>query len=112
MMTGVTQGFRYKMRLVYAHFPIDVNIEESGDNIAIRNFLGEKVVRRVAMLGDVKIHKGKVLKDELVLEGNDIEHVSQSAAQIHQCVLVRNKDIRKFLDGIYVSWKGPIPIED
>ena len=25
------------------------------------------------------------------------------AAQIYQSVLVRNKDIRKFLDGIYVS---------
>ena len=27
------------------------------------------------------------------------------AAQIYQSVLVRNKDIRKFLDGIYVSDK-------
>ena len=31
-----------------------------------------------------------------------------AAALIHQSVLVRGKDIRKFLDGIYVSEKGPI----
>merc|ERR1712144_195492 len=49
------------------------------------------------------VHTGQ--KDEIAVEGNDLEKVSQSAAQIQQCVLVKNKDIRKFLDGIYVSEK-------
>lgn len=35
------------MRLVYAHFPVNVNIEKSGKSVEIRNFLGEKRVRRV-----------------------------------------------------------------
>ena len=26
MITGVTKGYEYKMRLVYAHFPININI--------------------------------------------------------------------------------------
>ena len=60
------------------------------------------------MLNGVKIDVSKDQKDELVLVGNDIENVSQSAASIHQCTLVKNKDIRKFLDGIYVSEKGEI----
>jgi len=111
MMVGVTRGFRYHMRLVYAHFPIDVNIDEDGKGCQIRNFLGEKVVRRVKLLEGVTMTKGS-LKDELILEANNIEMVSQSAAQIHQIVLVRHKDIRKFLDGIYVSKKGPIPEDD
>ncbi|CAF4399925.1 unnamed protein product, partial [Adineta steineri] len=46
-------------------------------------------------------------KDELVLEGNDIELVSRSAALIQMSTSVKNKDIRKFLDGIYVSEKIP-----
>lgn len=32
------------------------------------------------------------------------------AARIHQSVLVKRKDIRKFLDGIYVSEKGTIDV--
>lgn len=45
MMTGVTKGYRYKMKSVYAHFPINTAISEGGKKIEIRNFLGEKIVR-------------------------------------------------------------------
>merc|ERR1711939_1078473 len=41
-------------------------------------------------------------------KANDVDMVSQSAASIHGQTLVRNKDIRKFLDGIYVSEKGTV----
>ncbi|KAG9006638.1 hypothetical protein FRB94_000564 [Tulasnella sp. JGI-2019a] len=105
MIKGVTQGFLYKMRLVYAHFPINCIIQEEGRAVEIRNFLGEKIVRRVAMLEGVEISESKAQKDELILQGNDINNVSQSAASIKGSCLVRNKDIRKFLDGIYVSEK-------
>ncbi|KAK9832074.1 hypothetical protein WJX81_004111 [Elliptochloris bilobata] len=50
LIKGVTVGFEYKMRLVYAHFPINANIESEGTKIEIRNFLGEKRVRIVHML--------------------------------------------------------------
>ncbi|KAK2993472.1 hypothetical protein RJ640_015156 [Escallonia rubra] len=42
LITGVTTGYRYKMRFVYAHFPINANISSAADSIEIRNFLGEK----------------------------------------------------------------------
>ena len=105
MITGVTRGYRYKMRFVYAHFPINVAINKDGKKVEIRNFLGEKRVRHIHMLEGVTVIKSEAQKDEIILEGNDIEAVSTSAAQIYQSVLVRNKDIRKFLDGIYVSEK-------
>eukprot|EP01120_Amphizonella_sp_Union-15-10_P008112 TRINITY_DN284_c0_g1_i1.p1 TRINITY_DN284_c0_g1~~TRINITY_DN284_c0_g1_i1.p1 ORF type:complete len:188 (-),score=35.14 TRINITY_DN284_c0_g1_i1:43-606(-) len=108
MITGVTKGFRFKMRFVYAHFPINAAISDDKKSIEIRNFLGEKVVRRVPMLDGVTVDRSEKVKDEIFLEGNDLANVSQSAANIHMSTLVKNKDIRKFLDGIYVSEKGPI----
>ncbi|EPQ59474.1 60S ribosomal protein L9 [Gloeophyllum trabeum ATCC 11539] len=111
MVIGVTKGFRYKMRAVYAHFPINCIIQENGRALEIRNFLGEKLVRSVAMLDGVTISESKTQKDELILEGNDVQNVSQSAASIQGVCRVRNKDIRKFLDGIYVSEKGTVITE-
>jgi len=110
MITGVTKGFQYKMRLVYAHFPINAVINGNKE-IEIRNFLGQKKVYRVTMLADTTIEKSSK-KDEIILQGNDIDAVSQSAASIQNKCKVRNKDIRKFLDGVYVSESGPIEEEE
>lgn len=108
LITGVTKGYRYKMRFVYAHFPINASITNDSKAIEIRNFLGEKKVRKVDMLEGVKIIRSEKVKDELILDGNDVELVSRSAALINQKCHVKNKDIRKFLDGIYVSEKGTV----
>ena len=108
MAVGVTSGFRYKMRTVYAHFPINCIIKDEGCRVEIRNFLGEKINREVNMLPGVTISSSPKQKDEFWFEGNDIENVSRSCALVHQKALVRNKDIRKFLDGIYVSQKTEI----
>ncbi|GLT49255.1 hypothetical protein SLA2020_228240 [Shorea laevis] len=60
------------------------------------------------MLEGVSIARSEKVKDELILDGNDIELVSRSAALINQRCHVKNKAIRKFLDSIYVSEKGTI----
>ena len=60
-----------------------------------RNFLGEKIVRRVTMHEGVDVEISKGQKDELTITGNSLENVSQSAADIQQICRVRNKDIRK-----------------
>ncbi|CAN6486818.1 unnamed protein product [Victoria cruziana] len=87
LITGVTKGYRYKMRFVYAHFPINASITNSNKSIEIRNFLGEKRVRKVDMLEGVTVVRSEKVKDELILDGNDVELVSRSAALINQvCV--------------------------
>ena len=60
-----------------------------------RNFIGEKINRRVTMMEGVDIEISKNQKDELTLTGNSLENVSQSAADIQQICSVKNKDIRK-----------------
>lgn len=109
MMTGVTKGFCYKMKLAYAHFPMTVNVTgDKNDTVEIRNVLGERLVRRIKAFPGVTVKVSEGVKDQIELQGNDIEAVSRSAALIHDSCLVRNKDIRRFLDGIYVTEKGPI----
>lgn len=106
MFIGVQKRYVHKLRFAYAHFPINANIVENGKTIEIRNFLGEKVVRSLDMLDGCTVRKSDDQKDEIIIEGTDLELVSRSAALIHQSTLVKNKDIRKFLDGIYVSHTG------
>mmetsp|Transcript_67777 Transcript_67777/g.209578 ORF Transcript_67777/g.209578 Transcript_67777/m.209578 type:complete len:189 (+) Transcript_67777:84-650(+) len=108
LFDGVQKRFEYRMRLVYAHFPINANITNNGTTVELRNFLGEKIVRTVNMLPGVKVEKSSQTKDELVVSGTDIDLTSRSAALIRQSCLVKNKDIRKFLDGIYVSSHGTV----
>merc|ERR1712096_104043 len=102
MATGATKGYKYKMRSVYAHFPINCNITDEG----------EKFVRKVNMREGVCVSASAKQKDELILEGNDIEQVSLSAALIQQSTTVKRKDIRKFLDGIYVSEKTTVVVDE
>merc|ERR1712038_1753688 len=111
MISGVTKGYKYKMRAVYVHFPINCAISENGSLVEVRNFLGEKFIRRVRMHDGVTCENSKDQKDELTLTGNSIEAVSQSVALIQQSTTVKNKDIRKFLDGLYISGKGHV-VED
>jgi large subunit ribosomal protein L9e len=76
--------------------------------LEIRNFLGQKIVRRITLPDGVSIVRSEAIKDQLELQGNDVELVGQACARIHQSCTVKDKDIRKFLDGIYVSQKGLI----
>lgn len=74
MITGVRVGFLYKMKFVYSHFPINVNV--NGKTIEIRNFMGEKLVRKVELFDGVSAIRTKDVKDQLEISGIDITKVS------------------------------------
>jgi len=112
LITGVTRGYQYKMRAVYNHFPINMVIA-SPHRLEIRNFLGERRVRAIDMPKSVTVRKAEEVKDQIVLEGNNIEEVSGICSDINMISKVKRKDIRKFLDGIYIEERGNIvPAED
>jgi large subunit ribosomal protein L9e len=106
MVVGVTKGYRYKMRFVTAHFPIKHLINDTKDEFSFSHFMGERERRTIRAPPGVKILDGQ--KEEIVLEGSNLLDVTQTAAKIHQSCHVRNKDLRKFLDGIYISEKTTI----
>lgn len=84
-----------------------MSISKDSTSIEIRNYLGDKAARSISMLEGVKVAMSKE-KDEILVTGTDIDAVSQSAATIQQSCAAKRLDIRKFLDGVYVSHRGHI----
>jgi large subunit ribosomal protein L6 len=97
MITGVTKGYTYKLKIVFSHFPITVKLQDRA--VLIENFTGERRARKANILGDVKV---KLEPDDIIIQGANLEDVSQTAANIEMITRVTNKDPRVFLDGIYV----------
>ncbi|WP_456474529.1 50S ribosomal protein L6 [Candidatus Pyrohabitans sp.] len=105
MIKGVTQGFTYRMKVVYSHFPITVKVQ--GREIVVENFLGEKVPRKTEIFGDCTV---KVSGQEITVEGINKEEVGQTVARIEQLTRVRKRDPRVFQDGIYLVERDGIPV--
>ena len=97
MITGVTKGFTYKLKIVFSHFPISVKVKER--TVVIENFTGERSPRTAKIVGDSKV---AVKGEDIIVNGINLEAVSQTAANIEQATKIRKKDHRVFLDGIYV----------
>jgi large subunit ribosomal protein L6 len=101
MFRGVTDGYEYRMKVVYSHFPIQLKLQ--GNKLEIANFLGEKKARHARIEQGVT---AKVGNDEVVLTGIDRELVGTSAANIEHATHIRDRDPRVFQDGIYMVQRG------
>ncbi len=101
MIKGADKGFTYKLKIVFAHFPISVKIK--GQNVHIENFFGERSSRVAKIVGnDTKV---TVQGDDIIVTGPNLEFVSQTAANIESSTKIKNKDSRVFLDGVYIYHK-------
>ena len=100
LIFGVTKGYTYKMKVVYAHFPISVKVK--GETISVENFIGERSARTAKIIGRCKI---ATEGDDIIIKGISLEDVGQTAANVEQATKIKRKDQRIFLDGIYVYEK-------
>ncbi len=100
MIKGVNEGFEYRMKVVYAHFPMQLKVE--GKQLMISNFLGEKKSRSANILGETTV-KNKA--DDVIVTGINKEDVGQTAANIEQATKIKGFDSRVFQDGIYIVEK-------
>lgn len=105
MFHGVNDKIIYKLKLVYSHFP--VGMEVKGNEFLIKNFLGEKAPRKAKILDGVNV---KISGKDVILEGIDIEKVSQTAANIELATKITKRDRRVFQDGIYIIEKDGVSI--
>lgn len=100
LFKGVQNGYTFKMKVVYAHFPITVKIKDG--YIHVENFQGERAARVSKIVGDTKVvSKG----DDIIITGPVLADVSQTAGSLQQNTKVKNKDHRVFLDGVYLFEK-------
>ncbi len=101
MIKGSSKGFTYRLKIVFAHFPITVKIKNR--EIFVENFFGERSARTSKIIGgDTKV---TVEGEDVVITGPNIENVSQSAANLELATRIKNKDSRVFLDGVYIYSK-------
>ncbi|MBP1448588.1 MAG: 50S ribosomal protein L6 [Thermoproteus sp.] len=82
MYLGVTKGWRYKLKIIYTHFPMLVKIQ--GSQISIENFLGRKSKISLEIPKGVKVQlQGK---EDIIVEGIDRDLVGQFAANLERAV--------------------------
>lgn len=98
---GVREGFEYRLKIVYRHFPMDVKVK---DNVLeVSNFLGEKSKRTAKILEGVEV---EVKDEDIWVKGADKEKAGQTAANIEQEMQSPPvRDRRIFEDGIYIVEK-------
>lgn len=97
LITGSKGEFEKKLTMVYAHFPISVEVK--GKDVYLKNFLGEKIPRHAKIIGDGT--KVTVTGADLLVKGNDRYAVGQTANNLVRAARPHRKDIRVFQDGVY-----------
>jgi large subunit ribosomal protein L6 len=100
LFKGVAEGFEYKLKVVYTHFPISVELKDN--EFIVRNFLGQKDVKKTKIPGNVKID---ISKDEIRVFSINKELAGQVAASLERLTKLSKKDRRKFQDGIFIYEK-------
>ncbi len=93
---GVENGYERRMKVLFAHFPITVEVK--GATVQAKNMFGEKKARVAKIVGNTEV---EVKAQELTVRGVDPYDVGQTAANIHRLSFAKRKDSRVFQDGIY-----------
>ncbi|RAH16692.1 MAG: 50S ribosomal protein L6 [Methanobacteriota archaeon] len=107
MNKGVSEGFTYKMKAVYSHFPMTMKVDHGNGKFIVNNYFGEKVPREANLPwpeNEVKVEVKN--KTEVIIAGIDKEKVGQTTANIERCCTVKKRDRRVFQDGIYLVEKN------
>jgi large subunit ribosomal protein L6 len=98
---GVKEPYRYTLKVCSGHFPMNVSVVNNV--LFIKNFLGEKIPRQLALKQGVTV---KAEGSIITVDGVDKELAGQVAADIEQATRRPGFDKRIFQDGIYITEKA------
>lgn len=101
IVEGLENEHIYKMKGVYAHFPMTIKQEQN--KVKIENFMGERNPREIEIEEGVKV---EVDGEDLTIRGADKDAVSQTAGKIEQMCKKGDRDPRTFQDGVYITKRG------
>lgn len=104
MIKGVVHGFRYKMHEVHKHFPIDLQV--SKDKLSIVKYLGQRDVKVIPLPEGVTLKKNPKDAGEIWFEGQDVDLIALTCSKVFSTCFAKDKDRRKFLDGVFTSDKA------
>ncbi len=99
MFKGVKDGFKVRLKLIFAHFPITIDVK--GKDITIKNFLGEKQSRKTKLVGNAKLEV-KQKEQEVTISGPDKEAIGATISNLRLAMRIKDKDARVFQDGLYI----------
>jgi len=100
MVKGAQKKFEYHLKICFGHFPFTV--KQEGNSVLIKNFLGEKVERRVNIPENVDV---EIKKEMILVKSMNKELVGQASANFEIATKIRGRDKRIFQDGIYIIEK-------
>ncbi|MBU1136447.1 MAG: 50S ribosomal protein L6 [Nanoarchaeota archaeon] len=100
MLKGINEKYIYKLQICTVHFPMNIKIE--GNEVIIKNFLGEVKDRKARIIEGVDI---KIDGEIITVESCDKEKAGQTAANIESATKIKKRDRRIFQDGIYIIEK-------
>ncbi len=98
MVEGLENPHEYKLKAVYAHFPMTV--KQQGDKVVVENFMGERKPREADIMDNANV---QIDGDEITVTSPSKDAASQTAARIEQLSNKGNRDPRTFQDGIYIT---------
>ena len=101
MIRGLQEPWVYKLKICSSHFPMTVELKDR--ELVINNFFGERSPRKVKLPEGINV---EIQGDIITITSPNKESAGSAAGNIEKATKVKDKDVRIFSDGVYITMKA------